>query len=396
MLSGGNSILKMGFCAESRHDPDILLKNLTSADVKTWFDWIENNFRGSIKSHGTLSVYWRTLKRLYFMKSNKIMDELMVKDCINYMNEVSNRMGLRKHPLPKPTENSLDLLRFQTTNLVYFNLNPDGSPVIPGENKLPHNTEALLSPTRGGSGEAFCDSGYESSHSGYFNDGEDEMLDEICSDGSHHESTSDIDYMSDGSSVVTDDGYLAGDDVTGTILWRHVEFFIVRNPIAGHPNILAAIVSLVHTKGEGRKPRIKRFVIEHEDNPIFDLLAQLLALAWHDEIFAPNFRDIEDIYTHPIPSHRLGMHLKIKRECLDIPIFREPELTPEGYQTSKSIPLKAATWSRYLKRIGEQSGEEKSLSHKVLRRGGINAINSGYESFAEDLQQRSTTKVIEK
>jgi hypothetical protein len=28
-------------------------------------------------------VYWRTLKRLYFMKSGKLMDVLMVKDCIN-------------------------------------------------------------------------------------------------------------------------------------------------------------------------------------------------------------------------------------------------------------------------------------------------------------------------
>jgi hypothetical protein len=117
-------------------------------------------------------------------------------------------------------------------------------------------------------------------------------------------------------------------------------------------------------------------VVVHEDNLIFDLLSQLLSLAWDDGIFAANFKDIEDIYTFPIPSHRRGMHLKIKRECLDIPIFREPEWTSEGYRTSASIPLKAATWSRYVKRTGEQSGEEKTLTHKVLRRGGINAINS--------------------
>jgi hypothetical protein len=55
-------------------------------------------------------------------------------------------------------------------------------------------------------------------------------------------------------------------------------------------------------------------VIEHEDNLIFDLLSQLLALAWHDGIFAPEIREIEGIYTHPIPPHRRGMELRIDRE----------------------------------------------------------------------------------
>lgn len=117
-------------------------------------------------------------------------------------------------------------------------------------------------------------------------------------------------------------------------------------------------------------------MIEHEENLIFDLLSQLLSLAWHDGIFAPEIRDVEDIYTLQIPSHRRGLHLKVKREWLDKPIFREPERTPEGYRTSDSIPLKAQTWNRNLKRTGEKSGEEDNLTQKVLRRGGINSINS--------------------
>jgi hypothetical protein len=120
----------------------------------------------------------------------------------------------------------------------------------------------------------------------------------------------------------------------------------------------------------------KRFVIEHEDNLIFDLLSQLLALAWHDGIFAPEIREIEDICTHPIPPHRRGMELKIDREWLDVPIFREPERTADGYWTSRSKPLKSANWNRNLKRTGERAGEEENLTQKVLRRGGINAINS--------------------
>jgi hypothetical protein len=76
---------------------------------------------------------------------------------------------------------------------------------------------------------------------------------------------------------------------------------------------------------------------------MFDLLSQLLALALHDEIFVPDIRDIERIYTKKIPPHRRGMKLKIKREWLDIPIFCEPERTDEGYWTSSEIPMKAAT-----------------------------------------------------
>jgi hypothetical protein len=121
------------------------------------------------------------------------------------MNEVSIRMGLRRLPLPKDTENSIDLLCYQTTHLVHcnavfadekqrlyhmaglnlssispcravslfdtrcqVNLHPDGSPIIPGEIETGDNV-ALNPPTCGQGGEAHCDSGYESSHSGRLN-----------------------------------------------------------------------------------------------------------------------------------------------------------------------------------------------------------------------------------
>jgi hypothetical protein len=65
----------------------------------------------------------------------------------------------------------------------------------------------------------------------------------------------DSDGESDISSV-TDDGYLAGNEETGTILWRHISFHVVRSPIPDRPNVLFAIVTLLHTKGEDRKPRM--------------------------------------------------------------------------------------------------------------------------------------------
>ncbi|TQB67527.1 hypothetical protein MPDQ_005345 [Monascus purpureus] len=40
-------------------------------------------------------------------------------------------------------------------------------------------------------------------------------------------------------SSITDDGYLVSNEETGTILWQHVKFYIVHNPVRGPHHILA-------------------------------------------------------------------------------------------------------------------------------------------------------------
>ncbi|BCR96735.1 uncharacterized protein AKAW2_30054A [Aspergillus luchuensis] len=409
------------FCSQACQDPDTLLKNLTAPDVKSWFDWIEENFSGSIKAHSALANYWRTLKRLYFIKNHQEMEPNMQTDCRNYMNVVSRRMGLRRHPLPKPTAASDDLLHFLVTHMAHcdsvfadekqrlyvlaglnlssisacravslfdtrhtVNLQPDGRPLETSGPKNPSNRTKCESSFKKSEDEA--PSGGSSHTTGKdteMSELEETDLDDIFSHHSDLETASDVDCDSDASSV-TDDGYLEGDEETNTILWRHIEFYIVRNPTPGERHILAAIITLLHTKGEDRKPRIKRFVIEHEENLIFDLLGQLMALAIDDDIFVATMKDVADIYTVPIPAHRRGIQMKIKRDKLDIPIFREPEHTAEGYRTSDSQPLKSRTWSRNLKRLGIRAGQAQNLTQKVLRRGGINAINNQAPSSVRD------------
>ncbi|KAL2801601.1 hypothetical protein BJX63DRAFT_438656 [Aspergillus granulosus] len=411
------------YCSDASLDPDELLKNLTAADVKAWFDWIKANFNGSIKSHGTLANYWRVLKRLYYLKNRKEMDTDMRQDCINYMNQVSTEMGLRKLPLPKPTADSIDLLEFQVTHLVHcdsvfadekqrlyplvglnlssisacravslfdtrhaVNPRPDGTLGAPPEEIATEDEHGLSSANSLGDGFS-SDLGYETGISGDL--GEMEELtpemddDELDLDHENGDGSRSDDYISD-DSTVTDDGYLAGNEETGTLLWRHIEFYIIRNPVRGRRNLLTAIVTLLHTKGEDRKPRIKRFVIEHEDNLLFDLLSQLLALGLDDDIFVATIRDVADIYTVPIPSHRRGIRLKIKRKKLDLPVFREPERTDNGYRTSKLTALKARTWGRYMKRIGKKTGQEENLTQKEVRRGAINAINNQAPASVRD------------
>ncbi|KAL2859811.1 uncharacterized protein BJX67DRAFT_386620 [Aspergillus lucknowensis] len=403
------------FCREAALDPDALLKNLTAADVKPWFDWIKKNFRRSIKAHGTLANYWRTLKRLYYLKNRRDMDPDMRRDCLNYMNQVSKEMGLRKLPLSKPTADSIDLLEFQVTHLVHcdsvfadekqrlyplvglnlssisacravslfdtrhaVNPRPDGTFEPPGEEIAAEEKEHDLNSADSLSDGFSSDSGYDTGISGG-----QELTSEMDDDGFDLDYETSDGYTSDGSTV-TDDGYLAGNEETGTILWRHVEFYIIRNPVRGRRNLLTAIVTLLHTKGGGRKPRIKRFVIEHEDNLLFDLLSQLLALGIDDDIFVATIRDVADIYTVPLPRHRRGIRLKIKRDKLDLPIFREPERTDEGYRTSILVALKARTWARYIKRIGKKTGQEENLTQKEVRRGAINAINNRAPASVRD------------
>lgn len=55
---------------------------------------------------------------------------------------------------------------------------------------------------------------------------------------------------------VTDDEYDAGPEETGVMVWRHIAFHIIRSPEPGRPNILLAKITLLHTKGEDKKPRV--------------------------------------------------------------------------------------------------------------------------------------------
>jgi hypothetical protein len=72
---------------------------LTADDVKVFFDWIEVNFKGSIKAHSALSNYWRTLKRLHYEKVRKYMDEIMRQDCVNVDDGSEATINVRYHKL---------------------------------------------------------------------------------------------------------------------------------------------------------------------------------------------------------------------------------------------------------------------------------------------------------
>jgi hypothetical protein len=69
------------------------------------------------------------------------------------------------------------------------------------------------------------------------------------------EADSAINWDADASGV-TDDEYDTGAEETRTFLWRHAAFYVIRSPVERRPNVLVAKLTLLHTKGEDRKPRV--------------------------------------------------------------------------------------------------------------------------------------------
>ncbi|EEP82143.1 predicted protein [Uncinocarpus reesii 1704] len=162
------------------------------------------------------------------------------------------------------------------------------------------------------------------------------------------------DLIRDDESVVTDDGYHAGDKK--------------KDPFSGG----------IFTSTS------KAFVIAHHPEPIFDLLAHLVAMAFYDEALDAESTSLEDIYWHPIPSHCHGMAVKIKGDKLDIPVFREPEKTKDGYRTSKTEPLKGTTWHQFLKHAALILELAICFSHYVLRRTLLNTVNNKIPASVRD------------
>jgi hypothetical protein len=70
------------------------------------------------------------------------------------------------------------------------------------------------------------------------------------------------------------------------------------------------------------------------------------------------------------------MQLKIKKNKLNLPIFRELERSEKEYRISNDKPFKSRTWNRYVKRLKLKTELEEILTQKIIRRGIINAINS--------------------
>ena len=121
----------------------------------------------------------------------------------------------------------------------------------------------------------------------------------------------------------------------------------------------------------------KTLVIDGEDDdPIFSLLDHLISLAVDDDAFeAESAKDVQNMFWVKIPPGKKSLTLKWKRCVLDRPVFREPLRGVGESGTSPTEPLRASTWIRYLKRLGEKAGFQHAFTQYGLRRGLLNVVN---------------------
>jgi hypothetical protein len=89
-------------------------------------------------------------------------------------------------------------------------------------------------------------------------------------------------------------------------------------------------------------------------------------MAMHDNIFNTDIfnadnKDIERIYRAEISYYKRGMQLKIKRDKLNILIFRESERSAKGYRILNNKLFKIRTWNRNIKRLEIKAGLKENL-----------------------------------
>lgn len=76
-----------------------------------------------------------------------------------------------------------------------------------------------------------------------------------------------------------------------------------------------------HSGSQGLR---ESFVIRHDPNQLFGILGYHFALAIHDNIFATEFRDVEEVSRIEIPPHMNDVKFKVKETKLSLPILRQP------------------------------------------------------------------------
>ena len=82
----------LSFCFELNIISKKLVKNLTVYNVKTFFNWLEETYKTSIKIVSALNNYWQLLKIFYVNQTNHVMNESMKTNYLNVKLLISHCM----------------------------------------------------------------------------------------------------------------------------------------------------------------------------------------------------------------------------------------------------------------------------------------------------------------
>jgi hypothetical protein len=106
------------------------------------------------------------------------------------------------------------------------------------------------------------------------------------------------------------------------IFWRRSHCLALKAEMTSLKRGLAFSIGLF--KHSGSQDLRKSFIIRNDPNQLFNILGYLLALAIHDNIFATEFRGVEEAYRIEIPPHMNDVKFRVKETKLDLLILRRP------------------------------------------------------------------------
>lgn len=185
-------------------------------------------------------------------------------------------------------------------------------------------------------------------------------------------------------------GEMSPEEELMSVLFEHVTIMVAR---VEDREELVMYLTLIHTKGEDRKPQPyalemfscfradgrlrKTFRIYQHENPLLCPILEMISMGFARNAWAAStVREPEDILLARIPKRKNCRIFRWKEDQWEEPVFREPERSKSRNSPSRtSKPLRAATAARYMKRLGLDAGIEATLTHTCIRRGVGNAVN---------------------
>ncbi|KAL5401075.1 hypothetical protein PMIN03_011829 [Paraphaeosphaeria minitans] len=350
------------YCEDVKEEPIPFIKSQDAADYKAFCQWILDNYP-RVNTHSSLHEYWRQLRMLYQEHANDRLPKNLKDDVNNYIRDLTITYRLIKTPRTKPVTSSDDMyvLRFHHwmhCKRVY----PDE------EQRIGFSLLLKFAGSTGARPVSFLDASVKVPDE----DARSTIRDEaIRFYGPDEEDPTDDD---GGEEANFDRGELPPEEELMSVLFEHITIMLAR---VEDRTELVMYLTLIHTKGEDRRPQPKTFRIHQHKDPLLCPILEMISIGLARNAFAATtVREPEHILLARIPKRKDCLIFRWKEDLWEEPVFREPESSKCGISSPRpSKPLRAATAARYMKRLGLDAGIEATLTHTCIRRGVGNAVN---------------------
>ncbi|KAF2194980.1 hypothetical protein K469DRAFT_698544 [Zopfia rhizophila CBS 207.26] len=348
--------------------PINFLKSAVAGDYMAFFTWVLDRYP-RVRKKSSVHQYWRQLKMLYKKYAGRLLDKDLVDNVNNYINVLKRQYKLETSVRDKPVLSVDDLLLVLHHHWVLDTwVYPDE------EQRLLLALLFLFAAYTGSRPCSLVDASVKKLDNRASNTVEDEAA-SPCDSG-YEDDEYDSEYR--GELEYDEDGLPFADadmEELKSILYEHVTILAVK---VKDRSVLVMFITVIHTKGEDRKPQPKTYKVYQHSNPFLCPIAYMIAVGLHNNAFAASkVRDPEKILRARIPTRKFCRIFRWKESKLKEPIFREPERSKGQVLSSAktAVPLRAHTAGRYMKRLGRDVGMEQPLSQSCIRRATGNAVD---------------------